>query len=60
MAETITRYLPRITVCLEEIAKSLNTLVNDKMYEVEERLYSSKEYLKDIALSLEEISTRAQ
>jgi len=24
MAETIVRYLPRITVCLEEIAKALN------------------------------------
>ena len=26
MAETITRYLPRITVCLEEIALGLNYL----------------------------------
>ena len=27
MAETIIRYLPRITVCLEEIAKNRNTLL---------------------------------
>ena len=52
VVETITRMLPRITNALEEIAKSLNTLANDKMYEVEERLYSSTEYLKEIALGL--------
>tara|TARA_R100001244_G_C5093598_1_gene117011 strand:- start:95 stop:502 length:408 start_codon:yes stop_codon:yes gene_type:complete len=51
MAETIIRYLPRITVCLEEIAKDrtkdMNSEIGKAVKEIEEIITAGDKKLKD-------------